>query len=111
VQLCRQIRQITPRTDINPRLRHSQYQLTATVPKVVLDDDEVIAVATEFFDQVETRDTEFYFAVGDFFDNIGRSMQQHFDTGQRRYGSGISAWIGSYDAQPAAFEKLQRAIV
>jgi hypothetical protein len=76
-----------------------------------LDDDEVIAIATEFFDQVEARDAEFDFAVGDFFDNIGWSMQQHLNTRQRRDGSRVSSWIRAYDAQPAAIEKLYRAVV
>jgi hypothetical protein len=111
VQLDRQIGQIVPGADIDPRLWHSHNQLRAAEAQVIIQHQQVIAVAAQLFHQIESTDADIDLALGHFFDDIGRAVQQHLGLGQGANAGGIAARVRARYLEAAALKKQNRAVV
>ena len=111
MQLDCQVGQVVPRADIDPRLGHGHHQLRAAKAQVIVQHQQVVAVAAQLLHQVEPADADIDLALGDLLDDIGRAMQQHLGLGQRADTGSIAARVRARDFEAAAIEKRDRSIV
>ena len=110
-ELRGEVGQICYGRDVDPRVRHADYQLAAAETQLIDNDVGGSDVPPHLQKSVKADNAQIGAALLYLGCDVRASLEQHADAGQGRHAGGVSALVRSEHADAAVAKKGERRLV